>query len=99
MNKRLYVMLLEEAGSPDQTSEDVVVRHVENIRSLDDNRKLALCGPVEGLPGVVGMIILNAESYEEAEAICKTEPFVAGGYATYKLAALQVADSENNYLL
>ena len=45
------------------------------------------------------MYILRAESYEEAEAICKTEPLVVEGFASYKLKALQVADKENNYLL
>ena len=38
-------------------------------------------------------------SREEAEALCEQEPLVVGGYATYKLATLQIADRENNYLL
>ena len=33
-----------------------------------------------------------------AEELCKLEPLVAEGYATYKLKALQVANSEKNYL-
>ncbi len=41
----------------------------------------------------------KTESYEEAEALCRQEPLVAEGYATYILASLQVADKENNYLL
>ena len=45
------------------------------------------------------MYILRAESYEEAEELCRVEPLVAEGYATYTLAALQVADKDNNYLL
>lgn len=36
-----------------------------------------------------GMYILKTESREEAEELCKMEPLVTGGYATYKLAALQ----------
>ncbi|MEY8234835.1 hypothetical protein AALA36_03795 [Lachnospiraceae bacterium 66-29] len=31
--------------------------------------------------------------------ICNTEPLVVGGYATYKLVGLQIANRENNYLL
>ena len=38
-------------------------------------------------------------SREEAEEICSREPLVVGGYATYKLVGLQVANRENNYLL
>ena len=37
--------------------------------------------------------------YEEAEAICKSEPLIAEGYATYKLNILQVANRDNGYLL
>lgn len=48
---------------------------------------------------MAGMFILKAESKEAAEAICKAEPLVEGGYATYTLHALQVADRDNNYLL
>ncbi|MCI9475299.1 MAG: hypothetical protein HFE71_02285 [Emergencia sp.] len=35
----------------------------------------------------------------EADEICKAEPLVVGGYATYKLVGLQIANRENNYLL
>lgn len=31
--------------------------------------------------------------------ICNTEPLIVGGYATYKLVGLQIANRENNYLL
>ena len=42
------------------------------------------------------MVILKKNTYEEAEELCKQEPF---GYATYKLYALVVANKENKYLL
>ncbi len=45
------------------------------------------------------MVIFKTQSYEEAEALCKQEPLVVEGYATYTLAALQVAHKENHYLL
>jgi hypothetical protein len=53
----------------------------------------------KGYPGVAGMVILKTQSYEEAEDICKSEPLVVEGYATYKLRALRVGNRENNYLL
>ena len=34
-----------------------------------------------------------------AEALCQAEPLVLEGFASYELRALQVASSENNYLL
>ena len=45
------------------------------------------------------MVIFKTQSYEEAEALCRLEPLVAEGYASYTLAALQVADRDNNHLL
>lgn len=38
---------------------------------------------------------LNAVNAE----LCNAEPLVAGGYATYKLVDLLIANRENNYLL
>jgi uncharacterized protein YciI len=99
MEKLLYVMMIEKTKSYNRLNKEAVTQHVENLRTLDDEGKLELCGPFKGYPGMAGMIVLRTESYEEAEDICKAEPLVVGGYATYKLATLQVADKENNYLL
>ena len=48
---------------------------------------------------MAGMFLLKAKSYEEAEEICKQEPLVIAGYATYELHRLHIANKENNYLL
>lgn len=48
---------------------------------------------------MAGMYILKTDTKEEAEVLCKQEPLVIGGYATYRLHALQLADRDNNYLL
>jgi hypothetical protein len=53
----------------------------------------------KGYPGMAGMYILKTENREEAEAICRMEPLVTGGFATYRLVDFQVADRDNNYLL
>ena len=74
-------------------------RHVANLKALDDQGSLELAGVFKGYPGVAGMYILRAESYEEAEELCRREPLVVEGFATYKLKALQPANRENNYLL
>lgn len=99
MDKWLYVMQIIKEKTYNKMTKAVVERHVENIRRLDADGKLELCGVYKGYPGVAGMFILKAASYEEAEALCKLEPLVAEGFATYKLHALQVANKENNYLL
>ena len=99
MEKIVYVMLIERGKTYNRINKAMVIKHVERIKKLDDDGKLVLCGPTKGYPGVAGMIVFRAETYEEAEAICKLEPFVIEGYATYKLFSLRVGDKENNYLL
>jgi uncharacterized protein YciI len=100
MEKLLYyVMLIERGKTYNKINKAMVVKHVEYIKTLDDNGQLVLCGPLKGYPGVAGMVIIKAKNYEEAKIICKSEPFVAEGYATYKLVTLQVGNKDNNYLL
>ena len=99
MSDLLYVMLLEKTETYNRMNKEAVIRHVDNIRKLDDDGNLELCGVLRKCPGFAGMVILKAASYEEAEELCKREPMVVDGYATYKLMSLQVGNRENNYLL
>ncbi len=99
MEKWLYVMMIKKGKTYNKVTKAVIERHVENLRKLDAEGKIALCGPFKGYPGIAGMVIFKTADYEEAEALCRQEPLVVEGYAAYTLAALQVADKENNYLL
>ena len=99
MEKWLYVMFIEKTKTYNRLTKAAVERHVANLKSLDDRGCLELAGVFKGYPGVAGMYILRAGSYEEAEELCKAEPLVTEGFATYKLKALQPANRENNYLL
>lgn len=99
MEQWLYVMEIVKSKTYNRMTKAVVERHVANIRRLDDEGLLALCGVYKGYTGVAGMYILKTGSYEEAEALCGQEPLVAEGFATYKLHALRVANRENYYLL
>ena len=78
---------------------EIISKHVENIKRLDDQGKLEICGVFKDYPGMAGMYILKTESREEAEELCKMEPLFTSGYATYRLVTLQIANQENNYLL
>ena len=99
MEGLLYMVMLEKSKTYNRMTKKVVTDHVENIRKLDDEGKLEFCGVFKGYPGVAGMYILKTETREEAEALCKAEPLVMGGYAGYQLIAIQPANRENNYLL
>jgi uncharacterized protein YciI len=94
-----YVMLIERGKTYNKINKAMVVKHVEHIKKLDDEGKLVLCGATKGYLGVAGMIVFKAESYEEAEAFCKSEPFVTEGYATFKFFSMRVGNKDNNYLL
>jgi len=99
METQTFVMLIERGKTYNKINKAMVEKHVEYIKNLDENGKLVLCGPTKGFPGVAGMIVFQAESYETAKEVCKSEPFAAGGYATFKLFSMRVGNKENNYLL
>ena len=99
MEQWLYVMFIEKTKTYNKLTRAAVERHVANLRQLDEEGHIELAGVFKGCPGVAGMYILKAESLEAAEELCKREPLVAEGFATYKLKALQPANKENNYLL
>ena len=99
MGNWMYAMFIERGKSYNKMTKAVVERHVENLKRLDDSGKLEYCGIFKGYPGVAGMVILRADSYEQADELCQQEPLVAEGYATYKLREFQPANRENNYLL
>ena len=99
MKDLLYVMFIDKGKDYKKINKAMVIKHVDNIRQLDESGKLELCGAFKGYPGVAGMLVLKVDNYEEAEVICKAEPFVAEGYATYRLVSLQAGNKENNYLL
>jgi len=92
-------MLIERGKTYNKINKAMVVKHVENIKKLDDEGRLVLAGATKDYPGIAGMVIFKAESFEKAEAICKSEPFVIEGYATYKLFSIRVGHKDNNYLL
>ncbi|NBI67781.1 hypothetical protein D1646_13405 [Pseudoflavonifractor sp. 60] len=99
MEPWLYVMFIEKTKSYNKLTKAAVERHVANLKALDEAGHIELAGVFKGYTGVAGMYILKAESYEAAEALCRQEPLVVEGFATYKLKALQPANRENNYLL
>lgn len=99
MEKSMYMMMIEKSKTYNRITKKVVEEHVANIRKLDDENKLEICGVFKGYKGVAGMYILKVESREEAKKICDNEPLVVGGYATYKLIDFFVANRDNNYLL
>lgn len=86
--------MIEKSKIYNKLKKKIVIEHVENIRRIDNVGKLKICGVFKGYPQMAGMNILKTESREEAEELCKMEPLVVGGYATYKLIDLQIANRD-----
>ncbi len=99
MENLLYVMFIQKTKSYNRLTRAAIERHVDNLKRLDEEGRLALGGAFQKYPGMAGMYILRAASYEEAEELCRAEPLVVEGFATYQLKMLQPANRENNYLL
>lgn len=74
---------------------DVVKKHVEHLRSLDNQNKLYLCGPFIDYSG--GMVIYNVDTLEEAIYLSNQDPFILEGYKTFEIRTLEVANKANNY--
>ena len=97
--EELYMVLIERGKTYNKMNKEAVIQHVDYIRRMDDAGRLVFCGLLKGMPGVAGMYIVKADSYEEAKDICEAEPLVIAGFATYKLVTVTVANRDNNYLL
>ena len=89
-----YVYLMKNNKA---LSLEIIRRHVNHLRELDAEGALVLCGPFSDYPG--GMVVVRAESPDEAKAIAEADPFISSGCKTYELRCLEVANAENNYLM
>ena len=85
MKKILYVYLMQKLKSLDVA---VIERHQAHLKWLDESGNLVLCGPFTDFPG--GMVVVRASSYEEAQGIAESDPFIAEGYESYSLRTLEV---------
>lgn len=94
MEEAVYVIFLENAQP---LTREAVKLHVAHLKALDDAGRLVLCGPFTDYPG--GMVAVRANSLEEAHAVAKNDPFVAGGFRTYSIRTLERAHRENGYML
>lgn len=90
-----YVILLSHVSGRSFTEELIRV-HVAHLKKLDEEGKLVLCGPFSDYRG--GMIIIRAQSFEEARTIAESDPFVKAGVENYEIRTLQVSCKENKHL-
>jgi len=89
-----YVILLTKTGK--SMTEELIRAHVAHLKELDKKGQLVLCGPYLDYKG--GVVIIKAESFDEAKAIAESDPFVKAGAETYELRTLELSCKENNHL-
>ena len=90
----LYVYLMKNEKP---INAELIQKHVEYLRLLDEQGRLVLCGPFSDYPG--GMVVFRADNPEEAAGIANSDPFIASGCKSFELRTLEQASKENNYLL
>ena len=67
---------------------ELIKRHVDHLKKLEKSNKLELCGPFIDYEG--GLVIVNADSLDEAKQIAESDPFVSEGYGTYEIRTLGI---------
>lgn len=90
-----YVILL--TPRPAAALTDSLIRaHVAYLRRLDAAGRLELSGPFGGPPG--GMVIVRADSLEEAHAVAAADPFVVAGVEDFEVRTWHLCCEANNHM-
>ena len=92
MEDWLYMMFIEKTKTYNKLTKAAVERHVANLRSLDEQGHLALAGVFKGYPGVAGMYILKAESYEAPVPALGSFLFTGSIKKRFHLAVFKIPD-------
>lgn len=90
-----YAILLTRR--PDRELTEPLIRaHVAHLRQLDAAGRLILCGPFGDQHG--GLIVIRADSLEEAQAIAAADPFVASGAEEFEVRSWHLSCEGNNHM-
>ena len=95
MEHRRYVILLDQIKGV-KTTESHIRDHVQYLKELEDKGHLVLCGPFIDYKG--GMVIINANSLDEAKEIAHSDPFVKSGVRSCEIRSWQLSSKENNHM-
>lgn len=94
--RRAFLVRLSDRN-PDATPREVVEQHVDWLRRLHREGRLAICGPCDDGTAI---IVLNCATLEEATEIALADPFrEAGTVKTYQIVQMRLAGPHNDFLL
>ena len=89
-----YVIFLRAVGGA-KLKRDLHLAHARHLEELDKRGILELAGPF--IEHNSGMIVVNADSKEEAIRIAESDPFITHAYRTYEIRTLEECCKENNF--
>lgn len=90
-----YVVMLNKIDGV-ETPQEIIKEHVQFLQKLESRGQLEMCGPFSDFPG--GMLVLKANSLEEAKDIANSDPFVQSGVRAMSLRTWELSCKENNHL-
>jgi uncharacterized protein len=95
LKQRLFVALSTAQGSAEQMLPHVA-EHLEYMNNLEEKGVLFASGPFIQ-PGVLvgdGLTILQADTFEEAQALMENEPLVKLGFRTFDLRLWELREGQ-----
>lgn len=90
-----YVILLSPTAQ-DRRDMDIIRAHVKHLQELERSGQLVMCGPFDDCPG--GMVIIRAESREEAQQIAERDPYILSGVRSYELRTWSLSHAGNRHM-
>ena len=91
MIQRTMFVMIREPKAPERV-QDVLLEHYRWIIALEKTGSVFASGPLTskaGGPGV-GMTVLRADSFEQAEELAAGDPFVASGAFGFRIERWQI---------
>lgn len=77
---RMYAIFLSGTGR--DTPEEAVKAHRDFLLEKHESGQVVMAGRLDNQQG---LIVVKADSKEEAEALIQTDPFVSEGYRNYEV--------------
>jgi uncharacterized protein len=91
MTKYYLTLLIAEPKADIAAAQKLLPSHLWDIRHNLDDKKYVSAGPFDGKSEIRGLFIINAESFEAAQAIAQRDPMVKAGHLKAEMHTWWVA--------
>jgi uncharacterized protein YciI len=93
-DKIYYAVILQPVASRELTRE-VIAKHAQHLRELDEDGTLVLAGPFTDDPS--GLLVLRSKNKDEIKSIMDQDPLIREGFRTFAVRTWLMANRKNNY--